>query len=198
MFRPRDDEVTRFRFVSNNLSDLPIKRMCELVEVPRSSFCAWLIRTPSTRERADTELLELIREIHQRSCGVYGVPPIYSQLRPDVGELACRDDWESFGLWSSHPDVAGHCPDLFTPNAVPGQGGTFTVLALVQPNPVPQRVIANTQTLGDIDDPAILVENYRNGASLVLLAEGAQNARYVVVLRDRRGCLFEEVTGSRV
>ena len=56
--------MIRFHFVSNNLADLPIKRMCELVEAPRSSFCSWLNRTPSTRERADTELLELNQEIH--------------------------------------------------------------------------------------------------------------------------------------
>jgi transposase InsO family protein len=73
--------VICFHFVSNNQANLPIKRMCELVEVPRSSFYAWLNRTPSAREQADVELLDLIRDIHQRSRGVYGVPRIYGQLR---------------------------------------------------------------------------------------------------------------------
>jgi putative transposase len=80
--------VIRFHFVSNNLADLPVKRMCELVVVPRSSFYAWPNRTPSARERADGELVELIRDIHQRSRGVYGVPRIYGQLRrsgPGIG-----------------------------------------------------------------------------------------------------------------
>ena len=53
MFRPRDDEVIRFRFVQDNQADLPVAKMCELVEVPRSSFYAWVNHTPSARDLAD-------------------------------------------------------------------------------------------------------------------------------------------------
>jgi hypothetical protein len=59
--------VIRFRFVHDNQADLPVKRMCELVEVPRSSFYAWTTRTPSVRDRADEVLLETIRDIYRRS-----------------------------------------------------------------------------------------------------------------------------------
>lgn len=45
--------MIRFRFVQDNQTDLPVKRMCELVELPRSSFYSWLIRKPSAREVAD-------------------------------------------------------------------------------------------------------------------------------------------------
>ena len=41
--------MIRFRFVQDHQTDLPVKRMCELVEVPRSSFYAWVNRTPSAR-----------------------------------------------------------------------------------------------------------------------------------------------------
>jgi hypothetical protein len=71
--------VIRFHFVSNNQAELPVKRMCELVEVPRSSFYAWLNRTPSARERADAELLDVIEDIYRRSRNTYGVTP---DLRP--------------------------------------------------------------------------------------------------------------------
>lgn len=37
-FRPGDDEVIRFRFVQDNMTEMPVKRMCELAEVLRSSF----------------------------------------------------------------------------------------------------------------------------------------------------------------
>ena len=47
--------------------------MCELVEVPRSSFYAWMTHTPSARELADAELLETIRDIYRRSRNTYGV-----------------------------------------------------------------------------------------------------------------------------
>jgi len=73
--------VIRFRFVHDHLDDFAVKRMCDLVEVPRSSFYAWLTRTPSARDIADAELLMTIREIYQRSRGSYGVPRVYGQLR---------------------------------------------------------------------------------------------------------------------
>ena len=38
--------------------------MCELVEVPRSSFHAWRNHKPSARDLADAELLEVIRDIY--------------------------------------------------------------------------------------------------------------------------------------
>ena len=69
------------RFVQDNQVDLPVKRMCELVEVPRSSFYAFVDHRPSARELADEVLLETIREIHRRSRGTYGVPRVYGQLR---------------------------------------------------------------------------------------------------------------------
>ena len=60
---------------------LPVKRMCELVELPRSSFYAFVNRRPSARDLADDALLESIREIYRRSRGTYGVPRVYGQLR---------------------------------------------------------------------------------------------------------------------
>ena len=66
--------MIRFRFVQDNQADLPIKRMCELVELPRSSFYAWLTRTPSARDVADAELLETIADIYRRSRHTYGCP----------------------------------------------------------------------------------------------------------------------------
>jgi len=72
--------VIRFRFVQDNMTELPVKRMCELTEVPRSSFYAWLTRTPSARDVADAALLEVIRDIYARSRNTYGVPRMVGQL----------------------------------------------------------------------------------------------------------------------
>jgi transposase InsO family protein len=69
------------RFVQDNQADLPVKRMCELVEVPRSSFYAFVNHRPSARALADEVLLETIREIYRRSRNTYGVPRVYGQLR---------------------------------------------------------------------------------------------------------------------
>lgn len=80
-----------FRFVQDNMAELPIKRMCELAEVPRSSFYAFVNRRPSEREVADAELLETIHDIYGRSRGTYGVPRVYGQLRRTGHRVArCR------------------------------------------------------------------------------------------------------------
>lgn len=73
--------MIRFRFVQDNQADLSISRMCALVEVPRSSFYAWVNHSPSARDLADEALLETIRGIYRRSRNTYGVPRVYGQLR---------------------------------------------------------------------------------------------------------------------
>lgn len=55
--------MIRFRFVQDHQATFEVKRMCELVEVPRSSFYAWT------------------RDIYQRSRHTYGAPRVYGQLR---------------------------------------------------------------------------------------------------------------------
>ena len=103
--------------------DLPVKRMCELVELPRSSFYAWANHTPSARELADAELLEVIRDIYARSRNTYGVPRMVGQLR-NRGRRVARSRvarlMRANGLVGAHaskkwrrgrPD-AGGAPDL--------------------------------------------------------------------------------------
>jgi putative transposase len=94
------------RFVQDNQVDLPVKRMCELVEVPRSSFYAWANHTPSARELADAELLEVIRDIYARSRNTYGVPRmVYGQLpqpRPAVARSRVARLMRANGLVGAH------------------------------------------------------------------------------------------------
>lgn len=51
--------------------------------VAASTYYGWLAqqRDPSQRHRADTELLEQIREIHDRSGATYGAPRVHATLR---------------------------------------------------------------------------------------------------------------------
>ncbi len=63
-----------YRFVNDTRADLPINRRCELLELPRSSFHAWLNHKPSARDLADQVLLEEIVDIYRRSRSTYGVP----------------------------------------------------------------------------------------------------------------------------
>ena len=81
VFRPGDDALIRFRFVDDHRDHFEVKWMCELVEVPKSSFYAWRNHTPSARERSDEVLAGQIREIYDNSRGTYGVPRVVGQLQ---------------------------------------------------------------------------------------------------------------------
>ena len=72
--------MTRFRFVDDHASEIPIGRLCSLVGVPRSSFYAWKTRSPSKRELDDRDLLKVITDIYVRSRRTYGVPRVLGQL----------------------------------------------------------------------------------------------------------------------
>ncbi len=121
--------MIRLHFVQDNQADLPVKRMCELAEVPRSSFYAWVNRTPSARDRADVELFEIIADIHRRSRNTYGAPRIYGQLRrrgirvakSRVARLMRTNNLvgaHSSKKWRRGRPDAGGLPDLLNRNFV--------------------------------------------------------------------------------
>ena len=62
--------------------------LCRLLGVSRSGYYAWRKRLPSARARANEELTDHIRVVHEQSRGTYGAPRIWAELR-DRGVL-CR------------------------------------------------------------------------------------------------------------
>ncbi len=84
--------MNRFQFVADHRDAFEVKRLCEIVQVRRSSFYAWLAAAPArtARARADAALAERIRAIHsQRPCGVPEVGP---------GSLTSDDRWSDMIL----------------------------------------------------------------------------------------------------
>jgi transposase InsO family protein len=77
--------VSRFQFVADNSTTYPVKRLCELVEVTRSSFYAWKAGAPAraTRAAADVELAERIRAVHADDNTV-GAPRMTAELNDGV------------------------------------------------------------------------------------------------------------------
>jgi transposase InsO family protein len=73
--------VSRFQFVADNSATFEVKRLCELVEVTRSSFYAWKEGAAARAERAaaDAELEARIRKVHQVDNTV-GAPRITAEL----------------------------------------------------------------------------------------------------------------------
>jgi putative transposase len=69
------------RFVSDHASAYPVLRLCELVEVPRSSFYEWVARPLSDHALDDAWLTNEIYDIHVASRRTYGSPRVDGQLR---------------------------------------------------------------------------------------------------------------------
>jgi len=73
--------VSRFQFVADHRDTFEVKRLCEIVEVNRSSFYAWYAAAPGRAERAaaDEQLAERIRLVHEAD-KAYGAPRVTAEL----------------------------------------------------------------------------------------------------------------------
>ena len=59
---------------------IPVSLMCEVLEVSRCGFYAWLTRDRSEREKEDTELTEVITKIHEDHKGRLGIDRLVAEL----------------------------------------------------------------------------------------------------------------------
>ncbi len=77
--------MSRFQFVADHSGTFEVKRLCELVEIERSSYYAWKAGAPAraARAAADAELAEKIRTIHNQDNTV-GAPRITAELNDAV------------------------------------------------------------------------------------------------------------------
>jgi transposase InsO family protein len=77
--------VSRFQFVADHRHAFEVKRLCEIVEVARSSFYAWLGAAPTraARAAADAQLADRIRQVHEAD-RTQGVPRITAELNDGV------------------------------------------------------------------------------------------------------------------
>lgn len=73
--------MNRFQFVEDLSATYPVKRLCQLVEITRSSFYAWRAGAAARRARAaeDAELAGRIRTVHDGD-GTMGAPRITAEL----------------------------------------------------------------------------------------------------------------------
>ncbi|RGP46562.1 transposase [Rhodococcus erythropolis] len=77
--------MTRFQFVADHSDTYQVKRLCQLVEIERSSYYAWKSAetTRAARAEADAQLAERIRVIHTED-NTYGAPRITAELNDGV------------------------------------------------------------------------------------------------------------------
>jgi hypothetical protein len=78
--------VSRFQFVADHSTTYPVKRLCKLVEIERSSYYAWVKAAPAREARAaaDARLADRIRKVHtdDNTCGA---PRITAELNDGAG-----------------------------------------------------------------------------------------------------------------
>jgi len=77
--------VSRFQFVADHSTTYPVKRLCALVEIERSSYYAWLKAAPARAARAagDVRLATRIRVVHSDD-NTCGAPRITAELNDGV------------------------------------------------------------------------------------------------------------------
>ncbi|MCD2130795.1 IS3 family transposase [Rhodococcus qingshengii] len=80
-FGRRDELVNRFQFVADHSDTYPVKRLCQVIDIARSSYYAWINAGPvrAARAAADVELAEKIRAVHTVD-NTYGRPRITAEI----------------------------------------------------------------------------------------------------------------------
>jgi putative transposase len=69
---------------------MPVRRLCQLLEVHPSGYYAWCKAPRSAREIEDERLTGLIKQFWLESGGIYGYRKIHRDLR-DIGERCGKE-----------------------------------------------------------------------------------------------------------
>ena len=71
----------RFTFVDEHRHQVPVERLCRIMDVTSRGYRAWRSRPISQRQRNDLVLLAHIKEQHRLSLGSYGRPRMTEELK---------------------------------------------------------------------------------------------------------------------
>ncbi len=71
----------KYRFITEQCSDISVEKMCRFLKVSRSGYYDWQVRGPSRRTLENERLLGKIQVAHSNSRGTYGSPRIYEDLK---------------------------------------------------------------------------------------------------------------------
>lgn len=79
----------KYRFIHEHSHQHSVRTLCRLLEVSRTGFYYWQRKPISACEKENRRILQLIKDSHEASGGVYGSPRIHLDLR-EMGELVNR------------------------------------------------------------------------------------------------------------
>lgn len=71
----------KYKFMQEHRDMFRLQSMCTVLKVSRSGYYAWRKRLPSSRRKANEQLLRDIREVHKESRKTYGSPRITDALK---------------------------------------------------------------------------------------------------------------------
>ena len=71
----------KYKFIMENRKEFRVGKMCKVLNVSRSGYHNYLKRRIGSRGKDEYIILEMIKEIHRDSRGLYGSPRIYQELR---------------------------------------------------------------------------------------------------------------------
>jgi len=113
--------VSRFQFVADNSATFEVKRLCELVEIERSSYYAWRAGASARRARvaADAALAERIRVIHAADNTV-GAPRVTAELN-DAGAGGDRVNHKRVARVMRWAGIAGYVKKRRVRTTIPDQ-----------------------------------------------------------------------------
>lgn len=113
--------MSRFQFVADNSATYEVKRLCELVEIERSSYYAWKAGAPAraARAAADVALAVRIRVIHGGDNTV-GAPRITAELNDGV-PAAERVNHKRVARVMALNDIAGYVKKRRVRTTIPAQ-----------------------------------------------------------------------------
>ncbi|MEU9671091.1 IS3 family transposase [Streptomyces bobili] len=82
-FRRDELVISRFQFVDDHRDTYEVKRLCQVLDVNRSSYYKWLAgaQARAARQHQDRLLAQEIRQVHGESGGAYGSPRVTAELR---------------------------------------------------------------------------------------------------------------------
>ncbi len=100
--------MSRFQFVADNSATFEVKRLCELVQIERSSYYAWKAGAPAraVRAAADAALVDRIRVIHTADNTV-GAPRVTAELN-DGAPPAERVNHKRVARLMADNNIAGY------------------------------------------------------------------------------------------
>ena len=80
----------KFAWIKEHRSEFAIELMCQVLQVSKSGFYAWLERPASSCEQRRKDLAQKIEAVHEEARGVYGSPRVHRALLAQ-GETVCEN-----------------------------------------------------------------------------------------------------------